>query len=206
MTIRLDECLDWRFGRHLAGHDVESAQAKPWRGLPDGELLRRAAQRFDAFVAADRNLAFQQPIEKLAIAIAVLKARSNDLDGLLPLVPAMLKALETAKPGEVCWIEAAWERLANALRQSFANALAGFHGAGLTLGDTRSAVQPSARNACRARLRCWMTRRPSRRCWGRSGVRAYLAVAKSGLPCRHRGPARRMGPVPAGMNLASWGC
>jgi hypothetical protein len=43
---------------------------------------------------------FQQRIDHRPFAIVVLRAMSNRLGDLLPLVPALLKALEHLKPGE----------------------------------------------------------------------------------------------------------
>lgn len=58
------------------------------------------------FVTVDRNLAFQQPIDSLPFAVVVLRAKSNRLSDLRPLVPFLLNALSTLLPGEVRWIEA----------------------------------------------------------------------------------------------------
>jgi hypothetical protein len=33
-----------------------------WRSIENGDLLRLAEGRYDAFVTVDRNLAFQQPV------------------------------------------------------------------------------------------------------------------------------------------------
>ena len=58
------------------------------------------------FVTVDRNLAFQQPIDSLPFAVVVLRAKSNRLSDLRPLVPSLLNALSTLLPGEMRWIEA----------------------------------------------------------------------------------------------------
>ena len=65
----------------------------------NGELLILASQQFDVFVTVDRNLAYQQNIAGYAIAVVVLCARSNRLAELIPLVPALLNAIENTKPG-----------------------------------------------------------------------------------------------------------
>jgi len=56
------------------------------------------------FVTVDRNLAFQQPIDSLPFAVVVLRAKSNRLSDLRPLVPFLLNALSTLLPGEVRWM------------------------------------------------------------------------------------------------------
>jgi hypothetical protein len=68
-------------------------------------LLAQATGQFDAFVTVDRNLAFQQRIDKLALAVVILRARSNRLADLRPLAPALLRALSQARAGEVVWVD-----------------------------------------------------------------------------------------------------
>ena len=72
-----------------------------WAGLPDGELLRRAADRFDAFVTSDRNLAFRANVSGAAIGVVVLVAESDALAALVPLVPVLLAVLPTLGRGRV---------------------------------------------------------------------------------------------------------
>jgi hypothetical protein len=42
--VFLDECLDWRLGRDLLGHDVRTARGMGWTSIRNGELLRMAAR------------------------------------------------------------------------------------------------------------------------------------------------------------------
>jgi hypothetical protein len=101
VRILLDECIDWRLSRAIRGHDVRSVHQAGWTGIKNGELLAIASERFDAFVTADRNLSFQQNLTGLRIAVIVLRARTNRLSELLPLVPNLLSALDTAEPGVI---------------------------------------------------------------------------------------------------------
>lgn len=101
MKLLLDECVDRRLADHIPGHAVESVQDVGWRSIRNGELLRLAEGRYDAFVTVDRNLAFQQPVARFDIAIIVLRAKSNDVDGLKGLVPELLEALPRAPRGQV---------------------------------------------------------------------------------------------------------
>ena len=52
-------------------------------------------------VTADRNLEFQQNLAGVSLAIIVLVAPSNALEDLLPLIPALLRAICEAEPGKV---------------------------------------------------------------------------------------------------------
>ncbi len=69
-----------------------------WFSLKNGELLRRAADQFDVFVTADQNLQYQQNLQNLPVAVAVLVAKSNRVQSLKPLVPQLLLALASLKP------------------------------------------------------------------------------------------------------------
>ena len=104
MRVLLDECVDWRLSRDLLGHDVMTARQMGWDSIKNGELLALAAPEFDAFVTVDRNLSFQQNLAPLDIAVIVLRARTNRLADLRPLVPQLLATLVSARPGPVVFI------------------------------------------------------------------------------------------------------
>jgi hypothetical protein len=101
VRILLDECVDWRLSRSIAGHEVKSARQMGWTAVKNGQLLALASDHFDVFVTVDRNLSFQQNAVALRIAVVVLRARTNRLADLLPLVPNLLTAIESAQPGLV---------------------------------------------------------------------------------------------------------
>jgi Domain of unknown function (DUF5615) len=99
VRVFLDECVDWRLSRELKGHDVKTARQMEWTTLRNGELLSLAAAQFDVFLTVDRNLSFQQNLGALPMVVLVLHASSNRLSDLKLLVPDLLKAIETARPG-----------------------------------------------------------------------------------------------------------
>ena len=63
MRVLLDECLPRRLKHELPGHDVKTVPEMGWAGLRNGDLLRVAADRFDAFLTVDRSLPAQQRTE-----------------------------------------------------------------------------------------------------------------------------------------------
>ena len=75
-----------------------------WVGLKNGELLRKTQVEFDLFVTTDKNLAFQNNVVQYDIAVIVLRAKSNRLQDLVPLVPAALKIINSIQPGNVVCI------------------------------------------------------------------------------------------------------
>jgi hypothetical protein len=104
MRVFLDECVDWRLSRDLVGHQVMTARQMGWTSIRNGELLALAAQHFDVFVTVDRNLSFQQDLAPLSIAVIVLRARTNRLADLKVLVPRLLEAIASARPGPATFL------------------------------------------------------------------------------------------------------
>jgi predicted nuclease of predicted toxin-antitoxin system len=100
MRLLLDECLPKQLKRELIGHEVQTVPEAGLAGVKNGALLRRAAERFDVFVTVDANLRYQQNISRLPIAVLVLRAVSNDMSDLRPLVPAALAAAANLGPGD----------------------------------------------------------------------------------------------------------
>lgn len=105
MKIFLDECIDRRLADSFAGHVVSTVYEKGWAGIKNGKLLTLAAAEFDVFLTVDRNLSFQQPLEKFDIAVLVLSAPSNRLYDLQLLVPKIMEVLPDAKAGKVLQIK-----------------------------------------------------------------------------------------------------
>src|SRR5262245_34901073 len=101
MRILIDECLNWRLARALTGHYAVSAQKMGWGGLKNGALLAEAEKQFDVFLTGDRNLTCQQNLTQYHIAVVVLHAASTQLHQTLPLIPKVLSALPSLKPGQV---------------------------------------------------------------------------------------------------------
>ena len=101
MRVLLDNCVPWRLGRHITGHTVDSAMRLGWAGLDDGPLLDAMAASFDVLVTVDKNIPHQQRVDTRPVAVVVLRAKSNHIVELLPLVPALLDVLDDVEPGEV---------------------------------------------------------------------------------------------------------
>lgn len=101
MRILIDECLDWRLGRALTGHDCASVQKMGWSGIKNGTLLALAQEEFDVFLTADRNLSFQQNTTRFQIAVVVLVAGSTQLQKTLPLMTQVLSLLPGLVSGQV---------------------------------------------------------------------------------------------------------
>jgi hypothetical protein len=101
VKILLDECVDWRLARDIAGHEVRTARQMGWAAVKNGELLSLASEEFDVFVTADQNLSFQQNVGSFSIAVIVLQAKTSRLADMKELVPGLLRAIPFARPGTV---------------------------------------------------------------------------------------------------------
>jgi len=96
LKILLDECVDGRVALSLGTLHVRTVAEQGWAGISNGKLLSLAAAEFDVFVTVDRNLPFQQHLQKFEIAVILLRARTNRLADLVTLVPDLLAAVATA--------------------------------------------------------------------------------------------------------------
>ena len=99
MRVLLDECLPRQLAHELTGHDVRTVTQAGWSGIKNSELLRLAAQGYDAVLTVDQNFASDRQVPA-TLAVITLRAQTNRIESLRPLVPAILEALAAAKPGE----------------------------------------------------------------------------------------------------------
>jgi hypothetical protein len=100
MKILLDECLPVDFRYSFPGHEAHSAQWAGFKGKKNGELLAAAeAARYDVLLTVDQGIPTQHSGE-LALAIILIRCRTNQLEDLLPLVGPVLQALESIRPGQ----------------------------------------------------------------------------------------------------------
>ena len=100
MRVLLDGNLPRKLARLLLGHDARTIHQEGWSNLGNGALLDAAAGKYDIFLTLDQNLSYQQNLRDRPLAVVVLRARSNRLEHVEPLVPAILKAMSTAPKGQ----------------------------------------------------------------------------------------------------------
>ena len=81
-------------------HDVVTVADASWSGLTNGRLLPVAQEQFDCLLTADRSPVYQQPLPRFDIAVIVLRAKTNRLEDLVPLIPRTLELLPMLQPGQ----------------------------------------------------------------------------------------------------------
>lgn len=101
MRILLDENFPADFSRYFPADEIHTVHSLGWSGIRNGELLRRAHAVCDVFVTLDRNLEFQQNTKVLPFGIIVVRAISNRMVHLIPLVAAIVAAASSVCAGKV---------------------------------------------------------------------------------------------------------
>ena len=93
MRILLDENLPRKLTGHLIAHECRTVVECAWSGKKNGELLAEADPLFDLLLTLDKNLPYQQDLTTKRIAVLIVRARSNRIQDLLPILPECLAAL-----------------------------------------------------------------------------------------------------------------
>lgn len=101
MRVLLDEQLPIDLSRSLRGHAVDTVIGRGWAGVNNGDLLRRMNAYCDVLITMDRSIEYQQPIAKLPFGIVIVRAASNRMQHLGPLVPVILAAIAASRPGRI---------------------------------------------------------------------------------------------------------
>lgn len=98
MHVLLDECVPRALGQELVGHEVSTVTQLGRAGMRNGALMEAAGNKFDALITIDKLL--DRPRDDVSrLVVITLKARTNRLTSLRPLVPEILRAFATAQPG-----------------------------------------------------------------------------------------------------------
>jgi Domain of unknown function (DUF5615) len=101
VRVLLDEQLPLDLVAALQGHDVDTVAGRGWAGITNGELLRRMEGQYDVLITMDRGIEFQQNLTTVAVSVLLVRASSNRMTHLQPLVPAILDALAALKAGQL---------------------------------------------------------------------------------------------------------
>jgi hypothetical protein len=99
VRVLLDENLPHDLISELSGHDVVTVQGLGWAGVKNGELLRRAAGQVDAFLTME--LEYEHDLSIRSFGVVVIRARSNRVQDLQPLMGTVREAVARIRPGKV---------------------------------------------------------------------------------------------------------
>ena len=102
MKILLGECLPLDFRHSFPGHDAHSVEWAGLKGKKNGELLLDAELAgYEVLLTVDQGIPYQQNLAGRKLSIIPIRSRTNQLEDLLPLLEAILKAVETMTPGRI---------------------------------------------------------------------------------------------------------
>jgi hypothetical protein len=73
-----------------------------WGGVKNGKLLTLAQSAgIDALLTKDANLQYEQNLGELPISVVILRAPTNDIEDIRPLLPALLTILANLPPNQI---------------------------------------------------------------------------------------------------------
>ena len=89
MKILLDECVTKHLKPYLADFDVCTVREMQWSGIKNGKLMTLCVEHhFDVLLTIDKNLQFQQNLDRYAVTIAVLNSSSSKVEELVLFLPS----------------------------------------------------------------------------------------------------------------------
>lgn len=100
MKILLDECLPVDFRHSFPGHEVHSVEWAGFKGKKNGELLQAAeGGGYQVLLTVDQGIP-RSSRWWTENSIILIRSRTNQMEDLLPLAPAIIKVLEFIRPGQ----------------------------------------------------------------------------------------------------------
>jgi hypothetical protein len=96
MKILLDECVTKRLKPHLTEFEVLTVSDMKWNGIKNGKLMTLCVDNhFDLLLTIDKNLMFQQNLDKYKLTIAVLNSSTSKIEELVLFMPSLKAQIDT---------------------------------------------------------------------------------------------------------------
>jgi hypothetical protein len=84
------------------GHEAHSVEWAGLKGKKNGELLKAAEGRgYQVLLTVDQGIPRRQTMVTRNLSIVLIRSRTNQMEDLLPLAPAIIKVLEYIQSGEI---------------------------------------------------------------------------------------------------------
>jgi predicted nuclease of predicted toxin-antitoxin system len=95
MKILLDECVTKRLKEFLPEFEVSTVLENGLSGIKNGMLMKFCVDNgYDILLTIDKNLMFQQNLEKFSVTIVVLNCRTSKIEDLLSFLPSLKSQVE----------------------------------------------------------------------------------------------------------------
>jgi predicted nuclease of predicted toxin-antitoxin system len=86
MKILLDECVTKRLKSYLPG-SVFTVTEMHWNGLVNGKLMAKCIENdFDILLTIDKNILYQQSVDKYDIIVVVFDAPDSKINTLIQFI------------------------------------------------------------------------------------------------------------------------
>ncbi len=89
MKILLDECVTKRLKKHLEEYEIFTVRELELSGIKNGKLMTYCSENgFDILLTIDKNLMFQQNLDKYPVSIVVLNCATSKIEELVEFLPS----------------------------------------------------------------------------------------------------------------------
>jgi len=106
MKVLLDECITKKLKPYLIDLEVYTVFEMGWSGVKNGKLMSLCMlNHFDVLLTIDKNMMYQQNIDKHPISIVVLNSMTSKLEELKLFIPSFLKQIYHFEKNKVYVIE-----------------------------------------------------------------------------------------------------
>lgn len=99
--VLFDENLPRLLRLKLTEFDIRTVQEEGWGSYRNGELLRRAEDKFEVLLTADRRMQYQQNLTTFGIGVVVIVTPRLQLQVLERALEPLRTALGAVSAGEV---------------------------------------------------------------------------------------------------------
>ncbi len=96
MKILLDECVTKRLKNQLSEFEVYTVRELELSGIKNGKLMTYCVEhKFDILLTIDKNLMYQQNLEKYPVTIVVLNCFTSKIEELITFLPSFKSQVTT---------------------------------------------------------------------------------------------------------------
>jgi predicted nuclease of predicted toxin-antitoxin system len=106
MKILLDECVTKKLKNHLTEFEVFTVSEMGWSGVKNGKLMTLCVENnFDVLLTIDKNLMFQQNLDRYNVTIAVFNCKTSKIEDILNFLESFKKQLFDFKKNKAYLID-----------------------------------------------------------------------------------------------------
>jgi predicted nuclease of predicted toxin-antitoxin system len=106
MKILLDENIDVNFALQFKEGEVYTVNQMGWSSKKNGELLQLASENnFDFFITLDKNIKYQQNLNKYNFSVILLLVKNSKIDTLLKLYNKITETIDSKPEKKLIEIE-----------------------------------------------------------------------------------------------------